>query len=157
MPNPTPPAAPTNPATPPEFTAELWTRLLEALALPADTDLETAVTAVEDLVTTPTAASAGLTALDPGTLAHLRRDAEQGRQLAAAAAARDRTTLVAAAVRDGRIPVGRSDHWLTVLTVDPGMHTVLAGMPPGLIPVSEIGWEGQSNEAVTEPMPWFHD
>lgn len=149
-------APPTAPATEVVHTIppELWARLLDALALPPDSDAETVALAVEDAVTTPpVAASAGLIQVDPDTLTALRRDAEQGRAIAAAAVQRERTQLVAAAVAQGKITPARREHWLTVLGADPGMADTLASLPAGLVPLVEIGYSG---EEVAEPAAWFH-
>lgn len=161
---------PATPTTAPPTAAEpvhtiphdLWMRLLEALALPPDTtDPELVALAVEDAATAPapttgqqTAAAAGLTQVDPDTLAALRRDAEQGRAIAAAAVQRDRATLVAAAVNRGSITPARRQHWLTVLAADPGMADTLASLPAGLVPVT--GEIGHAIEPATEPAAWFH-
>jgi len=157
----TPPTPATTTAEPVhEIPHDLWTRLLEALALPADTtDPELVALAVEDAITAPasgqqTAAAAGLTQVDPDTLAALRRDAEQGRAIAAAAVQRDRATLVAAAVNRGSITPARRQHWLTVLSADPGMADTLASLPAGLVPVT--GEIGHAIESATEPAAWFH-
>lgn len=165
----TTPTAPTTPTTAPAAEVvhtiphELWVRLLDALALPADTtDPEMVALAVEDAVTTPatpvpTAASAGLVGVDPGTLAALRRDAEQGRAIAAAAVQRERTQLVAAAVSAGRITPARREHWVTVLAADPGMADTLASLPAGLVPMVEVGYSGAAEVSEpTEPAAWFH-
>lgn len=140
-------------------TDTLWTRLLEALALPADTDPETVVLAVEDLVTTPTpkavaASPAGTVQVDPDTLATLRRDAEQGRLIAAAAVQRERTQLVEAAVLAGRITPARRVHWQTALAADPAAATTLASLPAGLVPLTEIGHAGDTETEQTAA--WFH-
>lgn len=148
----TPPAAPATEVVhtiPPE----LWGRLLDALGLPPDADPEMVALAVEDAVTTPVAASAGLVQVDPDTLTALRREAEQGRTIAAAAVQRERTQLVAAAVAAGKITPARREHWLTVLAADPVMANTLAALPAGLVPMVELGYSG---EEVAEPAAWFH-
>ena len=156
----TPPTPATTAEPVHEIPHDLWTRLLEALALPADTtDPELVALAVEDAITAPasgqqTAAAAGLTQVDPDTLAALRRDAEQGRAIAAAAVQRDRAQLVAAAVNRGSITPARRQHWLTVLSADPGMADTLASLPAGLVPVT--GELGHATESATEPAAWFH-
>ncbi len=145
-----------------EIPHDLWVRLLEALALPPDTvDPELVALAVEDAVTAPapsgqqTAAAAGLTQVDPDTLAALRRDAEQGRAIAAAAVQRDRATLVNAAVNRGSITPARRQHWLTVLAADPAMADTLASLPAGLVPVN--GELGHAIEPADDgPAAWFH-
>lgn len=145
-------------------TEELWTRVLEALALPADADVETVVAALEDLVTTPpadpkaVAAAAGLTALDPAVVEQLKADAEQGRTIAAAAAKRDVDEKVRNAVRRGKIPPSGIKHWTTLIVNDPSMADTLASIADNTLPVMEIG---HSNEDVLDDKdlikaaPWF--
>ena len=139
----------------------LWTRVLEALALPADADVETVVAALEDLVTTPpadpkaVAAAAGLTALDPAVVEQLKADAEQGRTIAAAAAKREVTEKVAAAVRRGAITPARSQHWIELISADPVMASTLEKLPNELaVPMAEAG-HGQGAEELVETAEWF--
>ncbi|MFH5207572.1 phage protease [Antrihabitans sp. NCIMB 15449] len=147
------------------FVAEkLWKSLTEALGLPEDADAETVVAAVEDLVTTPdldpakaatVAAAAGLTMVDPHSLAALQRDAKRGRELTVAAARREVESDVEKALRRGAITPARRDHWVTLCAADPHMRTVLAGMPDEMaVPISETG-HGQDGDGVVEKAQWF--
>lgn len=131
------------------ITAELWIRLTEALGLPVEVDPETAVVALEDLVTAPTdaatvAAAAGLSTLSAAEVEALRKGAEQSRVLAAAAARRDITDKVMAAARRGAITTADQKHWIAVLEVDPSKATVLASIRDQFaVPLSEIGHAGE--------------
>jgi len=144
-------------------TEEQWKHILEALGLPADADVDTAVAALEDLVTTPpadpeaVAAAAGLTALAPSVVAQLRADAEQGRVLAAAAKERDIKDLVDASFRRGAITPARREHWMTMIKADPTMADTLAKIPDHFaVPLVELGHSlDKEDENITEPAPWF--
>ena len=146
---------------------ELWKRLTEALGLPEDADAETAVAAVEDLVTTPpadpaavaaAAAQAGLTTLDADTLAQLQADAERGRTLAAATKKREIAAKVDAAIAKGKITPARRQHWLTMIEADETMADTLAAMPDELVvPLTEVGHNAASphEESPVEQALWF--
>lgn len=152
--------APAAPATADvTLSAELWQRLLDALALPADADAETLVASVEDMATAPpapvAASAAGLVSVDPAALAELKADAQRGRTIAAAAATRERETVVAAAIAVGKIPPSRREHWTRLIAADPNMVRVLASVPDNTIPLAEIGHD-QVGDELTEPAAWFH-
>lgn len=145
---------------------ELWRALTEALGLPEDADAETAVAAVEDLVTTPpadpkavaaAAAAAGLTTLDADTLAQLRADAERGRTIAAAARKREIAAKVDDAITKGKITPPRRQHWITMIEADETMADTLASMPNELVvPLTEMGYAGvEPQDETVEQAPWF--
>ncbi len=135
------------------LTGEQVTRLLAALGLPADTtDPELLLATIDDLVeqagdsddgqapnVAAAAARAGLEVIDADTLAALRHDANEGRQLAAAAARQATAAHVENAIRAGKIPPARREHWQTLIAADPGMADVLAKLPANTIPVDEVG------------------
>jgi hypothetical protein len=144
--------------------AELWKTLTEALGLAEDADAETVVAAVEDVVTTPdldpakaatVAAAAGLTMVDPDSLAALQRDATRGRELAAAEAKRQVSSVVMAAIGKGKIPPARREHWVTLLAADPTMKARLDAMPDNMVPLVEIGHASAVDEGIAERADWF--
>ena len=156
------------------FTEEQTTRLLELLGLPADTDLtdiDAILAVIESLTeveasgddTKPSAVAAaakrlGLEAIDTDTLAALRADATEGRQIKAAAAKAKVEGQVDDAIRHGKIPPSRRTHWVDLITADAGMADVLASTPnETAVPMTEIG-HGQTSdgEHLDEPAPWFH-
>src|SRR4051794_28242006 len=108
------------------FTDEQAARLLELLGLPADTtDAELVLAALEDLAaqaagmspekpSTVAAAArkAGLEVVDTQTLAALRHDAQEGRQVAAAAKQQKIEAAVEDAVNKGKIAPSRRKHWV---------------------------------------------
>lgn len=87
----------------------------------------------------------GTVAIDQTQLAKLQTAAAAGLDARRQQEQERREGLVTAAVRDGRIPPARQDHWLAQLTADAGAADVLASLAPGLIPVGvEIGHAGGS-------------
>ena len=145
--------------------AELWKTLTEALGLPEDADAETVVAAVEDVVTTPdldpakaatVAAAAGLTMVDPDSLAALQRDAKRGRELIVEAARRDVETDVDKAIQRGAITPARKKHWVTLCAADPEMRKTLAAMPSDMaVPMTEVGHGQSGDEGIVERADWF--
>lgn len=109
-------------------------------------------------VTAP-ATDNGTVVIDAGQLAELQAAAKLGVAAHARQQAEDRLGLVDAAVRDGRIPPARRDHWLAQLAADPGAATTLAKLAPGLVPVTEAGHganphAGAGTDA-EEDLGWF--
>lgn len=158
-----PPAAPatgsplTGRSTAVAFTDEQLTTMRQQLGLPEDAD-ETAILAglsealeerADDTPPAPPANQSpeGTVVLDQAQYAALVAGAEAGQQARETQLAEERTRAVQAAVADGRIPPARRDHWLAQLERDPGAAEVLATMAPGLVPVAELGYDGDAEEA----------
>jgi hypothetical protein len=100
----------------------------------------------------------GAVMIDAGQLATLQAQAQLGVAAHARQQDEDRRNLVDAAVRDGRIPPARKDHWLAQLAADPGAADVLAKLQPGLVAVSETGHGGNPHAgagAAEEDLSWF--
>jgi hypothetical protein len=73
-------------------------------------------------------------------LAQLREDAERGRNVR-------RDALLADAINTGRIPPSSRATWSTLLDTDPvNTERTLAGLKPGTIPVSPIGYGNADDE-----------
>jgi ATP-dependent protease ClpP protease subunit len=98
----------------------------------------------------PPAPTEGTVTVDSATLASLRAQAARGEEARTRQEAEDREALVSAAVRDGRIPPARKDHWIKALAADPGAAASLAGLEPGLIPVGEP--VGVGADAADDPL-----
>lgn len=128
--------------------------LLEALGLPADTtdpqlvtdtavDLAAQVADIDPAKPSTVAAAAkkaGLEVIDTATAESLRRDAADGRKMAAAAAQQRIEASVDDAVRKGKITPARRKHWITLIGADPGMAEVLASVPnETAVPMTEAG------------------
>jgi hypothetical protein len=148
--------------------------LLEAQGLPADTDdphlvmatavdLATKAAGTEPAKPSEVAAAArrhGMEVIDHDTAEALRRDAAEGRKLAAAAAHQKIEASVDDAIRKGKITPARRKHWINVIGADPGMADVLAFVPnETAVPLTEVGHsvsaENGGND-FAESATWFH-
>lgn len=154
------------------FTDEQTTKLLETIGAPADTtDPEAILAVIEDLAKqaadntdsadpAPSAVAAsakriGLDVIDTDTLTALRADAAEGRQVKAAAAKAKIDGQVNDAIRAGKITPARRDHWVTLITADPGMADVLASVPDETaVPRTEIGHSADTDD-LTDAATWF--
>ncbi|MFT8180081.1 Mu-like prophage I protein [Mycobacteroides abscessus subsp. abscessus] len=152
------------------LTDEQSTQLLDVLGLPADTTDPTLVLATAaDLATqaegvdpakpstvAAAAAKAGLEVLDSATVAALRHDAAQGRQLAAAAMHARVEASVDDAIAKGKITAPRRKHWVTLIEADAAMADVLASIPnETAIPMTELGHSADDIATADKPA-WFY-
>jgi hypothetical protein len=146
-------------------------RLRAALGLADDvTDNETILATIEDLAAqvvgmnpeqpSSVAAAAnrhGMEVIDTDTAAALRRDAAEGRKIAAAAAKARVEAAVADAVDKGKITPSRRKHWVTLIEADPGMADVLAAVPnETAVPLSEVGHSADGTGDLAEASTWFY-
>ena len=118
--------------------------ILEAAAKAPTTDAATEETPTEGAEPHAVAASApavnGLMQIDPTQYRELVAAAEEGRQARLQQINEADEQTVAAAIRAGKVPPARKQHWLKSLKADrEGTQQVLASLAPGLIPVSEKG------------------
>ena len=95
--------------------------------------------------------------IDSDSLAALRRDADEGRRLAAEAARTKVETLVDNAIRRGKITPARRKHWVTLITNDAALGDTLNAIPDETaIPLTEIGHGiDDDGDDLTQPAPWF--
>lgn len=143
--------------------------LLEALGLPADTDdidlivatavdLATQVEALDPAKPSTVAAAAarnGMEVIDKDTADALRRDAQEGRKIAAAAARAKVEAAVDDAVNKGKITPARRKHWVSLIEADPAMADVLAAVPDETaVPLTELGHSTEPDLA--ESVQWFY-
>jgi hypothetical protein len=134
--------------------------LLQALGLPDDTDdtdlvVQTAAdlasqVADTDMAKPSTVAAAarrnGMELIDNDTVAALRRDAQEGRRIAAAAAKARVEATVDDAVDKGKITAARRKKWVELIEADPEMANVLASTPNEFaVPLSEVGHQAEMN------------
>ena len=92
---------------------------------------------------------------DSDSLAALRTEAAEGRQVKAAAAKAKIDGQVNDAIRAGKITPARRDHWVTLITADPGMADVLASVPDETaVPRTEIGHSADTDD-LTDAATWF--
>lgn len=154
------------------FTDDQTSQLFELLGLPADTDpadVDAILAVIDDLAkqaavgdndTKPSAVAAaakriGLEVVDSDTLAALRTEATEGRQVKAAATKARIDGQVADAIRAGKITPARRDHWVTLITADPAMADVLASVPDETaVPINEVGHASDSDN-LTDAATWF--
>lgn len=89
----------------------------------------------------------GVKAIDESVLADLRAKAELGVQAHAAQQKARREGLVTAALKAGKIRAADKQRWLKNLELDPeGYEATLDALEPGLVPVTELGYDGGSVE-----------
>ena len=90
---------------------------------------------------TPTnKAPEGTVLLDEGKYQALQADAAAGRAARDEQVRAHRAALVESAIKDGKVPPARRDHWIAALNADEeGASAALAALAPGLIPLAELG------------------
>lgn len=101
---------------------------------------------------------AGLEVLDTDTLATLRHDAQEGRQIRAAAERQKIEAVVGDAISKGKITPARRKHWIDLINADRGMADVLAAVPnETAVPVSEMGHSNGADGSDGGPTAeWFY-
>lgn len=158
MGTPKPPAEPVENINPPRkgtAMADLIKGLRERLGISADSqvDDEGLLQAVDAALIahhefTP---PEGTVLMDAAQLTDLQAAAEEGRQARREQIRADRVSLVDDAVKDGRIPIARTGHWMQQLDADDeGARAVLASLAPNTIPLSPVGYTGGVDEASDE-------
>ncbi|GAA3172524.1 phage protease [Nonomuraea roseoviolacea] len=136
-----------------QFSDEQLADLRAKLGLPADADLDPAalLAGVEKLAASSGDGSPGTKSKNlPGTITVDRQvwDDQQKRirkleDIAASQQRTERERMVDDAIKAGKFAPSRRDHWLRLAEADPvGTATVLAGLTPGTIPVSDLGLPG---------------
>lgn len=147
--------------------------LLALLGLPEDSDdLQLVIDTIKDVTRDPmlpptpdakpsdiaaAAKKAGLEVVDTDTANALRRDAAEGRKIAAAAAKAKVEAAVDDAVNNGKITPGRRKHWVSLIEADPGMADVLAAVPnETAVPLSEVGHAADTSRDLAEAGQWFY-
>jgi hypothetical protein len=154
-----------------EFTPEQIAALVAALGLPADTtDAQLVVDTTTDLAAqvagmnpaqpssvAAAAARHGMELIDTPTADALRRDAQEGRRIAAAAAKAKVEAAVDDAINTGRITPSRKRHWITLCENDETMLQHLASIAPETaVPLSEIGHSADSTGDLADAANWFY-
>jgi hypothetical protein len=109
---------------------------------------------------TTTAASTGMRTLDEATYQQLVSDAAAGRQAFDRQQNDDRDSVINAAIKAGKIPPSRRDHYVTAWAGDPeGIRNLLTaaadkgGLAPGLVPVKEEGAAPSNEDLTVEAYP----
>lgn len=149
--------------------------VLARLGLPDDTAdvalvVDTVLDAVPDPAADSTAPSAvaasaarklapiGFDVVEHDTHEALKRDAAEGRRIAAAAAKAKIEAAVDDAVNKGKITAARRKHWVSLIQADPGMADVLASVPDETaVPLSELGHSADTNRDTADAgTGWFY-
>ena len=93
----------------------------------------------------------GTTLIEASALAELQAQARQGAEAREQQIAERRTGIVDSAIRDGKIPPARREHWLAQLAADEeGTSQVLASLAAGTIPLAPAGFTGGVVESSDE-------
>jgi hypothetical protein len=93
----------------------------------------------------------GVVTVEQQILDQLNQDAASGREAVARETAQRLSQLVDDAVRDGRIPPARREHWLNSLKTDEaGFAPVLAGLATGTVPLESAGYTGGIDEGAQD-------
>lgn len=112
----------------------------------ADTDLlpqPEPQTETEPVAPAPAALPDGVVTIDEATLNELREQASQGVAARAQQVTEARDRALDDAVRAGKFPPVRRDHWAGYWDKDPeGAKAALASLEPGLVPVQDAGVPG---------------
>lgn len=115
--------------------------------------------APEGEVEVPVAASNDAVTVDPGTLAQLQADAAQGKAAREAQLEQAREAHLQAAVKAGKFPPARLEHWRGYYKADPdGAKAAIEALTPGLIPVDEHGAAPSAAELSSQdayPASWL--
>lgn len=155
-----------------EFDDTQSATLLASLGLPDGTDDVTlilatvgdAVTAADPDADQPDASDAkpsdiaaaaakhGMEVHDKATVESWRRDAAEGRRIAAAARKAEVERVVDEAVDRGKILASRREHWKTLIENDPPMAQTLASIADETaVPLTEVGHSAD----VADDTQWF--
>ncbi|WP_349268679.1 hypothetical protein MPNTM1_03703 [Mycolicibacterium parafortuitum] len=132
---------------------------MPGLVLDTIIDLAAQVEALDPAKPSTVAAAAkrnGMEVIDTATADALRRDAAEGRRVAAAAAKAKVEAAVDDAINTGRIMPSRKQSWITLCSNDPEMMTHLASIAPGTaVPLDAIGHAADNTGDLDQPAGWF--
>lgn len=89
----------------------------------------------------------GTIVVDRETWEDVARQAREGADLAARTRDQERDNFLNAAIKAGKFPPSRKEHWLNAWTADPeGTRGVIDSLQPGLIPVEARGTAGTGKD-----------
>lgn len=104
------------------------------------------------------AAKHGMALVDQSTLEELKAGARTAQEIAASQRRDRKESILAAAVKDGKVPPSRKDHYAKMYDADPeGTEQLLNQLAAGAVPVTERGVAGGDEFADAEAYPasWF--
>lgn len=131
------------------FSDEQVTSMRQKLGVKADADEATILAALDEVLAeqpeseksdapTKTTVPEGMALVDSEVLAELRAGAQAGRTANTKLEDQERDSAIQAAVRAGKIPKSRVEHYATAWKADPeGTKALLDSLEAGLIPVDE--------------------
>lgn len=123
--------------------------LEEALAERADPPEQTQPAGTADIlirpVLDPASVPPGMTLVEADVLTGLQAAARRGEEARAQQEREERDRTITSAVRDGKITPARRNHWQAAWDSDPdGTRATLESLPKNLLPVAELGHDGES-------------
>lgn len=102
------------------------------------------------------AAKHGMEVMDTATAESWRRDAAEGRRIAAAARRAEVERTVDDAINRGAIMASRRDHWRTLIENDPPMAQTLASIADETaVPLTEVGHSADADRGRVDETQWF--
>lgn len=122
-----------------------------------DTKIEEAVAAARQEEREKISASGGVV-VDQAALDALKADAQAGREARETQIKASRETFVDTAIKAGKFPPARREHFLSLMTADEdGTRTYIDSLDAGAIPVDEIKGSGAADEHLSAPTStgWF--
>lgn len=140
-------------ATEEEINAALATKLATPVATEPEVPVATEPAPVAEITTLPVPAvlPEGTVLIDQTVLDELRQGVAASRELIVDRDNQVRAGVLDAAIRAGKIPPARRDHYETMFKADPeGTQTLLASLESGLVPIKERGHEGSAEVAASE-------
>lgn len=115
----------------------------------------TAITSTEEAGRIPTSAAVnlpeGTIVVDKATWEEVAGQARQGAELAARTRDTERDEFLNNAIKAGKFPPSRKEHYLSAWKVDPeGTRGLIDSLAPGLVPVEARGTAGTGKNEVVE-------
>lgn len=100
-----------------------------------------------DQVLAANAVKAGLITIDPAQLEQYQAGMIRAAALAKRLEAQERDTAIATAVKAGKFPPARREHYEKLWDADPdGTRGLIESLAPGLVPVTAMGYSGDGDE-----------
>jgi hypothetical protein len=140
-------------ATEDEINAALSAKLTTPVVAPAvesTVPVETPAPVVEPVVVSP-AIPEGMALIDQSILDDLRQGVAASRELVVERDNQLRASVLDGAIKAGKIPPARRDHYEALFKADPeGTKTLLASLESGLVPIKERGHEGSTETVAVD-------
>lgn len=149
-------------ATEDEINAALATKLTAPVVAPVVPVVEVVIAPVVDAPAPITSIAPvipeGTVLIEQSVLDDLREGVAASRELIADRDNQVRAGVLDAAIKAGKIPPARRDHYETMFKADPeGTKTLIASLESGLVPIKERGHEGSAETVASDsayPAAW---